>query len=159
MGVLAKACLHHNHNRKGKRKNKKKPDTRKLCFMDMTVNGEPLGRIDLELNYDITPKTAHNFRTLCTGELGFGYEGSVFHRLIPDLMIEGGDITKHDGSGGKSIYGDKFEDENFTLKHHRFVISMSNSGKDSNGSQFFITTDKASWLDGKHVVFGRVTNK
>mmetsp|Transcript_12007 Transcript_12007/g.23599 ORF Transcript_12007/g.23599 Transcript_12007/m.23599 type:complete len:251 (-) Transcript_12007:52-804(-) len=126
-------------------------------FFDIKAGNEELGRVVFELDHQVCPKTCKNFLELATGIHGYGYKGCPFHRVIPDFMCQGGDFTRRNGTGGKSIYGKKFDDENFTLSHEQWSLSMANAGPNTNGSQFFVCYSRCSWLDGKHTVFGKAT--
>uniref|UniRef100_A0A7S2TM15 Peptidyl-prolyl cis-trans isomerase n=1 Tax=Lotharella oceanica TaxID=641309 RepID=A0A7S2TM15_9EUKA len=125
-------------------------------FFDIKAGDKMLGRVVFDLRHDVCPKTCKNFQELATGQHGFGYKGSPFHRVIPEFMCQGGDFTRRNGTGGKSIYGERFADENFTLKHEQWSLSMANAGPNTNGSQFFVCYIRCGWLDGKHTVFGKV---
>lgn len=142
------------HKSKPKKSKSKKSKSKKLVFLTIAINDKEIGKIKIKLFDKIVPMTCHNFRTLCQTKK---YKNSPFHRIIKDFMIQGGDYTNGNGTGGLSIYGNTFPDENFELSHDRpYLLSMANSGPDTNGSQFFITTDEAPHLDGKHVVFGEI---
>jgi len=154
--------------KKVQEKNEEKKDIKKgepLVFFDIQINGSKIGTIDFKLYSNIVPKTAENFRCLCTGEKGYAkkskkklsFKDTFFHRVIPQFMCQGGDFTNFDGKGGESIYGEKFNDENFIVKHNKkYLLSMANSGKNTNGSQFFITTTKTPHLNGKQLFLVRL---
>ena len=147
------------HKIKIKKKKKTKNVKNNLVYMDISISNHLVGKIIIKLYDDIVPITCKNFRELCSKKHKMSYKGSIFHRIISDFMIQGGDITQGNGTGGMSIYGKKFKDENFNIPHHKpYLLSMANSGKNTNGSQFFITTTKTPHLDGKHVVFGEVVD-
>lgn len=135
-------------------------------FFRVSINDKDVGKLVFELRKDIVPQTAENFRQLCVGSAAkastghpLAFKGSKFHRIIPGFMVQGGDFTRGNGTGGESIYGEKFKDENFKLRHtERGLLSMANAGPNTNGSQFFLTSVACPWLDGKHVVFGRLVS-
>jgi peptidylprolyl isomerase len=140
------------------------PEVSQTVFFTVSIDGVEAGRIEIGLFGGIVPRTAANFEALCKGDRRAGstrlaFAGSSFHRIIPSFMIQGGDFTNADGTGGMSIYGQTFPDENFTLKFDRkYLVAMANAGPNTNGSQFFITTAKTPWLNGRHVVFGTVVS-
>ncbi|CAH8306818.1 unnamed protein product [Eruca vesicaria subsp. sativa] len=157
-------ALSHNHKEEEEKQALEDYQVTHRVFLDIDIEGQRLGRIIIGLYGTLVPKTVENFRALCTGEKGkassgkpLHYKGKQFHRIVSGFVIQGGDIIHGDGKGSESIYGGTFPDENFKVKHsHAGVVAMANTGPDSNGSQFFITTVKATWLEGEHVVFGKV---